>query len=73
MKRLVEQTLGDMADQIEESGFAIRYQCEAVHTRFIGDSSRMYRVVQNVIENALKYSLPDIGQLLTVFIIRRFL
>ena len=57
MKRLVEQTLGDMADQIEESGFAIRYQCEAVHTRFIGDSSRMYRVVQNVIENALKYSL----------------
>lgn len=57
MKRLVEQTLGDMADQIEESGFAIRYQCEATHTRFIGDSSRMYRVVQNVIENALKYSL----------------
>lgn len=56
MKRLVEQTLGDMADQIEESGFAIRYQCEATHTRFIGDSSRMYRVVQNVIENALKYS-----------------
>ena len=46
MKRLVEQTLGDMADQIEESGFAIRYQCEATHTRFIGDSSRM-----------LKYSL----------------
>ena len=57
MKRLVEQTLGDMADQIEESGFVIRYQCEATHTRFIGDSSRMYRVVQNVIENALKYSL----------------
>ena len=57
IKRLVEQTLGDMADQIEESGFAIRYQCEATHTRFIGDSSRMYRVVQNVIENALKYSL----------------
>lgn len=57
MKRLVEQTLGDMADQIEESGFGIRYQCDAVHTKFIGDSSRMYRVVQNVIENALKYSL----------------
>lgn len=57
MKRLVEQTLGDMADQIEEAGFGIRYQCEAVHTKFMGDSSRMYRVVQNVIENALKYSL----------------
>ena len=57
MKRLVEQTLGDMADQIEESGFGIRYQCNAAHTKFIGDGNRMYRVVQNVIENALKYSL----------------
>ena len=57
MKRLVEQTLGDMADQIEESGFGIRYQCETQHTKFIGDGNRMYRVVQNVIENALKYSL----------------
>ena len=57
MKRLVEQTLGDMADQIEKSGFGIRYQCEAQHTKFIGDGNRMYRVVQNVIENALKYSL----------------
>lgn len=57
MKRLVEQTLGDMADQIEEAGFGIRYQCHATHTKFMGDGNRMYRVVQNVIENALKYSL----------------
>ena len=57
MKRLVEQTLGDMSDQIEESGFGIRYQCNTAHTKFIGDGNRMYRVVQNVIENALKYSL----------------
>ena len=57
MKRLVEQTLGDMADQIEESGFGIRYQCNTEHTKFMGDGNRMYRVVQNVIENALKYSL----------------
>ena len=56
MKRLVEQTLGDMADQIEESGFGIRYQCNTEHTKFMGDGNRMYRVVQNVIENALKYS-----------------
>ena len=26
-------------------------------TKFMGDGNRMYRVVQNVIENALKYSL----------------
>ena len=46
-----------MADQIEESGFGIRYQCNTEHTKFMGDGNRMYRVVQNVIENALKYSL----------------
>ena len=57
MKRLVEQTLGDMSDKIEEAGFGIRYQCNAEHTKFMADSNRMYRVVQNVIENALKYSL----------------
>ena len=57
MKRLVEQTLGDMADQIEKSGFVIRFQCEEGSYPFRGDVNRMYRVVQNVIENALKYSM----------------
>jgi signal transduction histidine kinase len=58
MKKLFEQTLGDMEDQIRESGFAIRFQCEGEHTKFLGDVNRMYRVAQNVLENALKYSLP---------------
>lgn len=57
MKKLIEQTLGDMADQIQDSGFEIRFQCGSEHTKFLGDVNRMYRVVQNVIENALKYSL----------------
>ena len=43
MKTSGRTDTGGYADQIEESGFAIRYQCEATHTRFIGDSSRMYR------------------------------
>lgn len=57
MKRLIEQTLGDMEDQIKDFGFKIKFQCDSEHTRFLGDVNRMYRVVQNVIENALKYSL----------------
>lgn len=57
MKRLIEQTLGDMEDQIKDSGFKIKFQCDSERTRFLGDVNRMYRVVQNVIENALKYSL----------------
>lgn len=57
MKRLVEQTLGDMSDKIEQAGMAIRFKCNAENTKFMGDVNRLYRVVQNVTENALKYSL----------------
>ena len=57
MRRLLEQTLVDMEDKIEASGFHIRFQCTAQNTKFLGDVNRMYRVVQNVLENALKYSM----------------
>lgn len=57
LKKLMEQTLEDMSDQIKESGFKVKFQCEAEHTKFKGDVNRMYRVVQNILENALKYSL----------------
>lgn len=53
----MEQTLEDMSDQIRESGFKVKFQCDAEHTKFKGDVNRMYRVVQNILENALKYSL----------------
>ena len=46
-----------MGDKIEASGFQIRFSCKAKDTKFLGDVGRMYRVVQNVLENALKYSL----------------
>lgn len=57
MKKLVEQTMIEMEDKIQKSGFEIivDYQTEQAH--FEGDANRMYRVVQNILENALKYSL----------------
>ena len=48
---------GGYEDKIEASGFHIRFQCTAQNTKFLGDVNRMYRVVQNVLENALKYSM----------------
>lgn len=57
LKKLMEQTLEDMSDQIRESGFKVKFQCDAEHTKFKGDVNRIYRVVQNILENALKYSL----------------
>lgn len=57
MNKLVEQTLADMQDVVEDSGFILRKQMTKEDTAFIGDSGKLYRVCQNIIENALKYSL----------------
>jgi len=57
MKKLLEQTLGDMEDAITESGMVIRKRLSEEPAKFIGDSKKMYRVFQNLISNALKYSL----------------
>ncbi len=57
MNKLLEQTLADMQDVVEDSGFVLRIQMTEEDTAFIGDSGKMYRVCQNIIENALKYSL----------------
>jgi signal transduction histidine kinase len=57
MRKLVDQTLIEMEDKVQESGFEIITDYEAEHAQFEGDANRMYRVVQNVLENALKYSL----------------
>lgn len=58
MRRLLEQTLGDMADAVEESGRDVRTRFMGENLHFSGDNGKMYRVVQNLLENALKYSLP---------------
>lgn len=57
LKRLIEQTLGDMEDEIEASGLQIRTKLpdEPVYIR--SDGKKLYRVFQNIIDNALKYSL----------------
>ena len=59
MRKLLEQTLGDMEDQIKASENVIRTNFSQEPLLFLGDNSKMYRVVQNLLENALKYSLAD--------------
>lgn len=58
MRKLLEQTMGDMEDAIGESGQEIRTRFSQEPLLFTGDNGKMYRVVQNLLENALKYSLP---------------
>ena len=57
MKKLLEQTLGDMEDVIRTSGMVIREVMPEMPLKFTGDGKKMYRVLQNLIGNALKYSL----------------
>lgn len=57
MRKLLEQTLGDMEDAIRENGREIRTKFPEEPLLFKGDNEKMYRVVQNLLENALKYSM----------------
>ena len=57
MKRLIEQTLADMDDAIAQSNLSFRTAVGDEPLPFLGDNGKMYRVIQNLVENILKYSL----------------
>ncbi len=56
MNCLIEQVMADMAEQISKSGRETVVSLTAEHTEFLSDSIYIYRIVQNLMENALKYS-----------------
>lgn len=57
--KLLRQTLADMEEQILKSPVTLKAEIPE-HEIFIeADGGRMYRVFQNLIQNALKYSLAD--------------
>lgn len=57
IKKLIEQTLGDMEDDIEKSGLQIKTNFPEGPVNIVSDGKKLYRVFQNIIDNALKYSL----------------
>ena len=59
MHKLIEQTLGEMNDRIEQSGFTIKLSLSADNSMVKTDGMRLHRVMENLIGNALKYSLKD--------------
>lgn len=56
--KLLRQTLADMADPIEKSGLTVRTDLPEGEVPIVADGKRLYRVFQNLIQNALQYSLP---------------
>lgn len=59
IKKLMEQTLADMSDAIESSGKNIKQAFPEKPVMIYADGKKLYRVFQNVIDNALKYSMDN--------------
>lgn len=55
---LVNQVLSDMSDRIEESGKELKVKLDVDAAPITGNGQKLYRVFQNIIDNALKYSMP---------------
>ena len=58
LSRLICQTLADMDEQIRDSGLVLKTELPEKEVLILADGQRMYRVFQNLLQNALKYSLP---------------
>lgn len=57
MNKLIIQTLADMEDKIDDSKYIIKTILPDCPAYVLADGKKMYRVFQNIIDNALKYSL----------------
>ena len=57
LTRLLDQTLADMDEAIRESGLTFRTALPGGPVWITADGDRLYRVFQNLIQNALRYSL----------------
>ncbi len=59
INKLLKQTIADMEDKIKESGFIIKEKYYNNDIEIVSDGKKLYRVMQNLIDNALKYSLAN--------------
>ena len=55
--KLLRQTLADMEEQIEHSDVVFRTEIPDAAVTIMADGQRLYRVFQNLFQNAIKYSL----------------
>lgn len=59
LKKLIEQTIADMDKEIEKSGLKLKIDLPDEPVRIFSDGQKLYRVLQNVMVNALKYALKE--------------
>ncbi len=64
--KLVRQTLADMQEKIEGSRVRLKVELPEQVVLIVADGNRMYRVIQNLLDNVLKYSLEGSRAYLTL-------
>jgi len=57
LARLINQALADMQEPMDDSGLAFRVNVPDEPVYIASDGKKLYRVLQNLISNTLKYSL----------------
>lgn len=55
--KLLRQTLADMSEKIQASSVTVREEIPEEAVMILADGQRLYRVFQNLLQNALQYSL----------------
>lgn len=68
VNRLIEQILADMDDRIRDSGLKFITRFTEEDTELVSDNSYFYRICQNLIENALKYSAKETRVFITTYL-----
>ncbi|MDE7098154.1 MAG: HAMP domain-containing histidine kinase, partial [Ruminococcus sp.] len=63
---LTNQVLADLSDKIDSSGKQVKTDMKSESASIMADGKKMYRVLQNMIDNALKYSLDGTRIYLTL-------
>ena len=68
VNRMIEQIFADMDDQIKNSGLEFVTRLTEESTEIVSDNSYFYRICQNLMENALKYSAKGTRVFVTTYI-----
>ncbi|MGF6375463.1 signal transduction histidine kinase [Clostridiales Family XIII bacterium PM5-7] len=68
LNKLIEQLLADMNSQIEKSGLQFVPILTESDTHFMTDNAHLYRVCQNLFENAIKYSAKGTRVFIKTFV-----
>jgi len=59
LHELILQACGEYEERIAGAGLDIRMNAEAVHTYVYADGKQLWRIIENLLLNAIKYSMPQ--------------